>query len=224
MKSTLPFLLLLVSCITAGSQRSTLAEDKSAAKVQGKWIALFDGKTTDGWTPREEIVSFKAVNGELQLLSKKNVWVTSDLKVANFVFEGEAKIPQKDSKGFNSGFAFRCQGETGKPKGYQCEIESANPGTNGGVYGIGLGGWIYPVADQKEEHRKRITGVFKPDDWNKYRIVCQGPRIQVFVNGVLITDIEHSGSLSGYFGIQHHGHGGMVSFRNLRVQKLPKAQ
>ncbi|MGY8768903.1 MAG: 3-keto-disaccharide hydrolase [Pirellulales bacterium] len=223
MKLSFLLILLSISC-SVGSLRSALAEGKNAAKEDNSWIALFDGQTTKGWTPREEVVSFKAVDGELQLLSKKNVWVTSDLKVADFIFEGEAKIPQEDSKGFNSGFAFRCQGETGKPKGYQCEIESADPGSNGGVYGIGLGGWLYPKADQKEEHRKRISGVFKPKDWNKYRIICQGPRIQVFVNEVLITDVEHKGSLSGYFGIQHHGHGGMVSFRNLRIKKTSKAQ
>jgi len=183
-----------------------------------EWISLFDGKTTKGWTPREQVASFEAGDGELHLLSKKNVWVVSDLKLANFILEAEAKMP--DTK-INSGIGFRLKGEKGKPKGYQCEIMDAIPGKNGGMYGIGTGGWIYPGKGKQAEYEERIKGVMKRDGWNKYKIHCEGERIRIYVNDKLITDTKHSANLSGYFGIQHHGgNAGTMKFRNLRFQEL----
>ena len=184
------------------------------------WIQLFDGKTTKGWTPREQVTSFEAVDGELHLLSKKNVWVVSDLKLSDFILEAEAKMP--DTK-INSGIGFRLTGEKGKPKGYQCEIMDAIPGKNGGMYGIGTGGWIYPGKAQQKEYEGRIKGLMKRDGWNSYKIHCEGEQIKIYVNGALITDTKHSANLSGYFGIQHHGgNAGTMKFRNIRVKDLSK--
>jgi len=184
------------------------------------WTPLFDGRTTQGWTPRAEVVSFEARNGELHILSKKNVWITSDVKMGDFIVEAEVKLPKGAEGSFNSGVAFRCIGEKGKPKGYQCEIDARRPTQSGGVYGIGLGGWLYPKNDQKKEFNAKIKGVFKYDDWNKVRVRCEGPRIQTWINGKLIADVKDSKSLKGYFGIQHHGKGGTVKFRNLRAKRL----
>ena len=190
----------------------------SLTHAEEKWTSLFDGKTTKGWSPRAEVTSFKAVKGELHLLSTKNVWVVSDLKLANFILEGEAKMPDTS---INSGIGFRLTGDSGKPKGYQCEIMDAIPGKNGGMFGIGTGGWIYPAKGQEKEFQERIKGVMKRDDWNSYKIHAEGERIRIYVNGTLITDAKHSANLKGAFGIQHHGgKAGVMKFRNLRVQDL----
>ena len=187
------------------------AEDKKA-----DWVSLFDGKSTEGWTPRAKVESFEAKDGQLQLSSKVNVWVVSDVKMGDFEVEAEVKIPT-DYAGFNSGLGFRLVGKTGKPKGYQCEIDRGKPG---GVYGIGMGGWLYPGKDNAAEYKQRSKGLFKPEEWNKLRVVCKGPSIKTYVNGKLVSEVEHKQSLEGHFGIQHHGKGGTVSFRNLRARKL----
>jgi len=187
-----------------------------AEKTQREWTPLFDGKSTKGWNPRAKVESFVVKDGELQLFSKVNVWVVSDLKMADFEVEAEVKIPL-DYKGFNSGLGFRLVGKTGKPKGYQCEIDQSKPG---GVYGIGMGGWLYPAKGKEAEYKERAKGLFKPEEWNKVRVVCKGPSIKTFVNGKLVAEVEHKQSLEGHFGIQHHGKGGTVAFRNLRARKL----
>ena len=221
-----PFKYLSLA-VTASLLASTsfMLEAKEEEKAAQQWISLFDGTSTTGWTPRVEVVSFEAVDGELHLLSKKNVWVTSDLKLADFVFEADVLMPDDaEDSGFNSGLAFRCIGETGNPKGYQCEIDGPYPGQTGGIYGIGLGGWLYPTKDNAAEHRKRITAAFKRGEWNSYRIQCEGKRIRTWVNDTLISDIEDEQSLAGFFGIQHHGKGGVVKFRKLRVKDLAKPE
>jgi hypothetical protein len=217
----------LCSFLTAAGlliSTSALLNAKDEENNQQGWISLFDGTTTTGWTPRVEVVSFEAVDGELHLLSEKNVWVTSDVKAANFVFEAEVLMPDDaEDSGFNSGLSFRCIGETGKPKGYQCEIDGPYPGQTGGIYGIGLGGWLYPTKDTAAEHKERITAALKRGEWNRYRIQCEGKRIMTWVNDTLISDIEDEQSLSGFFGIQHHGKGGVAKFRKLRMRDLEKA-
>ena len=104
------------------------------------WIDLFDGKTTAGWTPRSEVVRFEAKDGVLELLSRTNCWVTTEISMSDFEAELEVLLPEDARRvNFNSGFAYRCTGEEGKPKGYQCEIDLQKPA---GIYGIGLGGWL----------------------------------------------------------------------------------
>ena len=182
-----------------------------------EWTPLFDGKSTKGWEPRAQVESFKAVGDELHLVSKVNVWVVSDLQMGDFIVELEVKIPQENA-GFNSGLGFRLVGDKGKPKGYQCEIDRSKPG---GVYGIGMGGWLYPKGkEQTATYNKNTKGLFKPKEWNHFKVEAKGPHIRTWLNNKLIAEIEHKQSLKGRFGIQHHGKGGTVRFRNLRARKL----
>ncbi|MDP7009909.1 MAG: DUF1080 domain-containing protein [Verrucomicrobiota bacterium] len=188
-----------------------------AATEKEEWIPLFDGKSTKGWEPRAKVESFEAVNGELHLTSNVNVWVVSDLQLGDFVAELEVKIPQENT-GFNSGLGFRLVGDKGKPKGYQCEIDRSKPG---GVYGIGMGGWLYPKdKEQTAAYNKTTKGLFKPKEWNHFKVEAKGPHIRTWLNGKLVADLEHKQSLKGRFGIQHHGKGGTVKFRNLRAREL----
>ena len=187
-----------------------------AEKNKEEWTLLFDGKSTQGWTPRAKVESFVAKDGELRLFSKVNVWVVSDLKMKDFEVEAEVKIPL-DYTGFNSGLGFRLVGDKGKPKGYQCEIDQSKPG---GVYGIGMGGWLYPAKGKEADYKERAKGLFKPEKWNKFKVVCKGPSIKTYLNGKPVAEVEHKQSLEGHFGIQHHGKGGTVAFRNLRARKL----
>ena len=199
-------ILALTICVAA-----LQAADKT------EWTPLFDGKSTKGWEPRAKVESFKAVKSELHLVSTGNVWVVSDLQLSDFVAELEVKIPQ-ENVGFNSGLGFRLLGDKGKPKGYQCEIDRTKPG---GVYGIGMGGWLYPKGkDQTAAYNKTTKGLFKPEEWNHFKVEAKGSHIRTWLNGKLIAELEDKQSLKGRFGIQHHGKGGTVKFRNLRVKKL----
>ena len=188
------------------------------------WISLFNGKTTEGWVPRGEFEFFKALNGELHLLSNKNIWVVSKAQATNFEVELEVKLPAESkikSDHFNSGLGFRLIGETGKPKGYQCEIERNAEGKNGGVYGIGFGGWLYPKGQQQNAQLKTNTkDLFNDTKWNKIHVRAIGNRVETWVNGQKVSDVKGIKKHHGRFGIQHHGSGGTVKFRSLRFRSL----
>ena len=169
-------------------------------------------------------------NGEVTLTTDKSKWFLLTKKTyANFVFEGEIKMPV--GKG-NSGFLFRCQSGKNRAWGYQAEVDTAERKWSGGLYDEGRRMWfVSPNRDhaassedaQKsiEEFRKRAGECYKQGQWNKYRIVCIGQHIQIFVNGVKTTDIYDGMDSSGYIGIQHHGEAGLeYKFRNLMIKDL----
>ena len=188
------------------------------------WVSLFNGKTTEGWNPRGEIESLKALNGELHLLSKKNVWVVSDTQATDFEVELEVKLPlrtENKNDNFNSGLGFRLLGEKGKPKGYQCEIERSSAGKNGGIYGIGFGGWLYPKGPEESTQIKKDTNdLFIDSNWNKVHVRVIRDRVETWINGQKISDIRGIKKHNGRFGIQHHGSGGTVKFRSLRFRPI----
>ena len=183
-----------------------------------KWENPYDWGKADY---DNDIVNLTSEKGKWFLLTKK--------EYANFVFEGEIKMPV--SKG-NSGFMFRCQKTKNKAWGYQAEVDTADRKWSGGLYDEGRRKWfISPnkdgAADEAEANasiaafRARAGECYKHGEWNKYRIVCVGSHIQIYVNDVLTTDIHDEMDLAGPVGIQHHGEKGLTyQFRNLRIKDL----
>ncbi len=170
------------------------------------------------------------MDGEVYLTTNKDKWfLVTKKEYANFVFEGEIKMPV--NKG-NSGFLFRCQKKKNSVWGYQAEVDTADRKWSGGLYDEGRRVWfISPNRDKagsEEEKnasiaafRARAGECYKQGEWNRYRIVCIGSHIQIYVNDVLTTDIHDEMDLAGHIGIQHHGEEGLVyQFRNLRIKDL----
>ena len=60
----------------------------------GEWIDLFNGKDLKGWTARAGVEKLEAVDGEIHLLSKNNVWVVSDRSMKDFEVELEVMLPE----------------------------------------------------------------------------------------------------------------------------------
>jgi hypothetical protein len=64
----------------------------------------------------------------------------------------------------------------------------------------------------------------KADDWNDLVIRCEGPRIQIWVNGVQTVDYTETDEAipkSGRLGLQiHGGEPAEAAYRNIRVKKL----
>ena len=114
-------------------------------------------------------------------------------------------------------------GETGKPQGYQCEIDGSPRAWTGGLHAIGSG-WIHPNKDEPpsvEQFLKVSKGSYRPGEWNRYRIECRGDHVRILVNDVLTTDVRDQTFQEGFVGIQHHGGDGIYRFRNIRIKPLP---
>jgi hypothetical protein len=74
--------------------------------------------------------------------------------------------------------------------------------------------------------------------WNTLQITLDGPRTEVTVNGAVVTDFKEGDPVApkkgdgdprrgprpvrGYFGLQNHGDGDVVSFKEIVVQALDR--
>jgi len=211
---------LFLTAIACLAVLPATAEPKNDAKG---FTPLFDGKTLNGWKNPYTWGEAKVINGEIQLSAEKKFFLITTQDFSDFVFEAEVKLPEGKA---NSGFIFRGKVEPNKVYGYQAEVDGdVKRMWSGGLYDEGRRQWfISPKrGDKKSEaaFTKRSKGAFKRHGWNKYRITCNGNKIRIEVNGVIITDIEDDMDATGPIGIQHHGEKGAIyKFRNLRIRKL----
>lgn len=201
---------------------------------------LFDGKTTEGWRNPYEWGTIEVVNDEIHLTGDKKFFLVTEKPYSDFVFEADILLPAGQA---NSGFMFRAHVEPNKVYGYQAEVDGdENRKWSGGLYDESRRMWfISPrniklpkdatpeqqtendAANKKsiEEFRARAGDTFKRNEWNTYRITCQGNKIKIEVNGVVTSEFEDDVDASGYIGIQHHGEKGQTyKFRNLRIKEL----
>ena len=81
---------------------------------------------------------------------------------------------------------------------------------------------VEPLGDPAE-----LLKHYKPDAWNTYRVVCQGPGISLYVNDVLMCQItDHRNKQASSREIialqMHPGPPMKVQFKNLRIKPLKK--
>ena len=193
--------------------------------AESKATALFNGKDTSGWTNPYEWGEVKVVDGEIHLKADKKFFLTTEKKFKDFIFEGEVHLPEGTA---NSGFMYRCHVEPNKVFGYQAEVDGSDRRWSGGLYDEGRRGWLWPTKkgekkDSSQAYFKKpeVRDALKRNGWNKYKIMCKGDHLQVWVNGVQTTDYHDDKDAEGHLAIQHHGEKDAVyRFRNLKVTIL----
>ena len=215
-KCTLTFALTLSALGVAGN-----GEHK---EIAGAWVPLFDGKTLNGWENPYDWGKAWVENGEIRLRSPRKFFLCTTRTFRDFEFEAEVLMPETGHS--NSGFMFRCHKKHNRVFGYQAEVDPSKRAWSGGLYDEGRRAWLWPHYPSNstagQEFRKRTKGAFRAGEWNRYRIVCRGDRIQIFVNDIPCTDLHDPVDREGYIGLQHHGEKGQVyRFRNIRIRELP---
>ena len=202
------------------------------------WVSLFNGKDLDGWVRRGGKAKYRAEGGEIVGTSVPNTgnsFLCTKRDYADFILELEFKVDPD----LNSGVQIRSEcfdrpktvelgGKkykiaAGRVHGYQVEIDpDVKRGRlwTGGIYDEGRRGWLYDLKNN-EPARK----AFKPGEWNKLRVECQGDHIRTWLNGVPAADLRDSAERSGFIALQVHGVGKKtepleVRFRNLRIKEL----
>ena len=97
--------------------------------------------------------------------------------------------------------------KVGRFYGPQVEIE-ASPGQAGFIYGEATGrGWLSPEPQSKDKAINEHN-LIRNGEWNHYRIVAEGARIQVYINGHKIADLAdqeiYETHPKGHIGLQVH--------------------
>ncbi|HEV3022436.1 MAG TPA: DUF1080 domain-containing protein [Pirellulales bacterium] len=189
----------------------------AAADDDRDWIALFDGKTLEGWhTNPEKIghgtgghwaVDDGAITGEQDPPGSGNGGILlTDRKFADF----ELTIDMKPDWGVCSGLFIR---STDQGQCYQMMVDYHDAGNVGHLYGEGTGGFNNrPFEINGIYENQKLVGLaakpndaklpaaysvepeawvkaWKLNDWNTARVRCVGqpPQITTWINGVKVS-------------------------------------
>lgn len=194
-------------------------------------LSLFDGQSLAGWVQKNGTAAYSVEDGTIvgrTTEGSPNSFLSTIKDYGNFDLTLEVKC----DSGLNSGFQIRSQttdgSNHGRVNGPQVEIEaSGEAGAEAGyVYGEATGrGWLTP-DDRRKPHKH-----FQDGEWNTYRILADGPRIQTWINGQPIDDLTDEAIFEthprGFISLQVHGIKKgtgpyQVAWRNIQLRPLPE--
>ena len=206
------------------------------------FVPIFDGESLTGWEGKPEFwrVEGGAIVGQTTAEHPTPgntflIWRAG--LVDDFSLELDYRLT-----GGNSGIQYRSRDE-GEfvVGGYQADFESGVR-YSGILYderGRGIlcdrGGRVAITADGTKTagppigDTASLQEVIKPEAWNAYRIVAQGPKLQHFINGQLMSETidEQAGKRvqQGILAFQIHAGPPMkVEFKNVRLKRIRLAE
>ncbi|MBA4149519.1 MAG: DUF1080 domain-containing protein [Verrucomicrobia bacterium] len=201
---------------------AVFALDAQTAKPKAsKQVKLFDGKTFTGWegdtNKAFRIQSGAIVGGNLDDRIPRNEFLCTTRSYTNFVLKLKFKLV---GKGCNSGVQIRTQRIPNHHEviGYQADL--GDPHWWGSIYDESRRKKVIAKSNMEE-----VNKVLKRDDWNDYKIRCEGNRIQLWINGFQTVDYTEKEE-----GIDNHGiialqiHSGPPSeawFKDITLKELP---
>jgi len=220
------FFFLFISCKT---------------EKQEEWISLFDGKTLKGWVLKEAEGKFYVEDGMIVSVTDENTpncYLATEEYFSDFILELDFKIESPLNSGVNIRSKVRERDSTlvyingrmepeettfpaGMMVGYQIEIDPSERAWTGGLYEPGGRGWL-----QNLEGKPEAQQAYKKDDWNHFKIVAQGNRIQTWINNVQAINTTDDLFKSGFIGFQMHSvyneeqAGKKMFWKNIRIKEL----
>ena len=219
MKTVLTAGVFAVACVAV-----VRAEDKPAKPPEG-FVALFDGKTLDGWKATGKMDQWAAEDGLIVCKGGGGGWLLTEKEFADFEFRCEYRWTKE---GGNSGVALRAPVK-GDPAYAGMEIQLIDDENWEKIHKFKLAdyqhtGSIYDVQPAKLRANKQIG------EWNTVRIVCQGRKVVVEQNdkelvNANLDDFEkkydkHPGLKrdKGHVGFQSYNI--QVEFRNVYLKEV----
>lgn len=201
------FTFLFTACLTTAAWSQT---------------PLFDGSTFSGWEGDTahtwRIEDGMLVAGTLEKPQALNDFLATTREFANFDLTLKWKL--EGTQGFvNGGVQFRTKRipRSHEVSGYQADL------------GAGFDGALYDESRRKKVLSKPAPEVLekarKPlGEWNDYRIRAEGPRIQIWLNGVQtvdFTETEAGIDTAGIIAVQIHGGAtSIVRYKDLVITEL----
>jgi hypothetical protein len=192
----------------------------AAAAEKESFTALSDGKTFEGWEGNRQVFRIEEgafVGGSLKENVARNEFLCTAKPYGDFELRLKFKLL---GKGANAGVQIRSQRipNHNEVKGYQADL------------GDGYWGCLYDESRRNKvlagppsaEQGKNV----KREDWNEYRIRCQGRRIQLWINGqqtVDYTEADEAIPQTGIIGLQIHGGGPTEAwYKDIVIRELPQ--
>jgi hypothetical protein len=212
--------VFVLTLVGIGSISSLSARADNKPNDDG-FIALFDGKSLEGWTPNENKETWHIEDGCLVSGGpRSHLFYSGPVHDHDFKnFELKADVLTKP--GSNSGIYFHTEyQEKDWPfHGYEAQVNNTHTDWK-------RTGGLYDVVDIRE-------APVKDDEWFEYDVMVQDKHIVLKINGQTTVDYtEPEGGpkvadkpgrmLShGTVALQGHDPGSKVYFKNVRIKPLP---
>jgi Domain of Unknown Function (DUF1080) len=211
---------LLIAALAVWCGATALA---AAERDEEGFEPLFDGKSLKGWEGNEQAFRVEdgaIVGGTLERRIPRNEFLCTEKTFGDFELRLKAKLTGEDGK--NAGVQFRTKRipDHHEVIGYQCDM--------GFMQERLIWGSLYDESRRRKflahGDAAAVEKVFKPDNWNEFRIRCEGPRIRIWLNGVQTVDYteqDDTVARSGVIAVQIHG--GPASeawYKDIRIQRL----
>ena len=179
---------------------------------------IFDGKTLEGWGGDASVFRVEQesiIGGQLKDKIPHNFFLSSKEEYSDFELTLEFRLI---GEGTNAGVQLRSKRipDHHEMIGYQADL-----GQNywGALYDESRRNKIL-AAPKKEE----LDKVLKRDDWNRYRILCEGRHIQLWINDFKTVDYTEADAAieqKGLIALQiHGGPPGEAHYRNIRIRRI----
>jgi hypothetical protein len=176
------------------------------------WIALFDGKTFNGWLVTGDKAGWRVRDGIMEWAANGGGVIRSRDRYENFILRLDWKIEE----GGNSG-VFLHAPRAGRQS--RIGMEAQIQGDHGLPIKNDSTGSIYvqvpPLVDATNPN----------GEWNRYEITINWPQVKFVLNGQVVQDLnaDENPELAirlkkGFFGLQDHHH--YVAFRKIRLKVL----
>ncbi|HSB60672.1 MAG TPA: DUF1080 domain-containing protein [Vicinamibacteria bacterium] len=198
-----------------------LAAGLQPATADEGWVALFDGKSLEGWKASENPATFRVEDGRIVADGPRaHLFYAGPVQnhdFRNFEFKAEVMT----TPGSNSGIYFHTEyEETGWPsKGYEVQVNNTHRDPR-------KTGSLYAVQDVHEAPAR-------DGEWFTEQVIVQGRRIVIKVNDKVLVDYTEPENPAreesmkgrvlsrGTFALQGHDPKSKVYYRNLMVKPLP---
>lgn len=190
-------------------------------KAEQGFVALFDGKSLDGWQGATD--GYVAQDGIIACKKESGGRLFTKKEYADFILRFEFKL----ESGGNNGIAIRAPmgGRTSRD-GIEIQVLDDTAPKYAKLKPYQYHGSVYGMVPAKRGHLKPVG------EWNREEILCQGSHIRVTLNGAVIVDADlstidqpmdgydHPGRLRKQGFVGFIGHRSHVEFRNVRIKEL----
>ena len=196
----------------------------AALAVAGETVTLFNGKNLDGWTfdvidpevKPEQIWS--VADGILVCKGRPPGVIRTEREFENYEITVEWRWPAGGKPG-NGGLLVHCSTPRERfiwPKSLEVQLAHENAGD---FWMIGEKVTVPGATPQDRRWVKRQNSVEKPvGEWNTLRVRCEGNRITVWVNGVLMNEGTDITTSKGAICLQSEG--AEIHFRKVELTPI----
>ncbi|WP_375546779.1 ThuA domain-containing protein [Streptomyces gossypii] len=196
-----------------GGIRWSAGMTEADCRAETGYTSLFDGTGTSGWEQAGP-GSFTLDDGTLTSQGGLGMlWHSAKELTGDYSLKLDWKMAGDDNSGIFVGFPASDDPWSAVDNGYEIQIDATDSDdrTTGSVYGF-----------KSADLAARDAALNPPGEWNTYEIRVTGERLELFLNGRKINDFTNTDPArslqQGHIGIQNHGDGDEVSFRNVRVK------